>query len=329
MAIFEPEGEEDPEDDYEIVFPISKSDIDKDYQLSLIKKLTKDNGLDNFQNLLKACLAVDLAPTDIFQFYYTDTNVNEFFEGFDEKIDIDDVLPILNSIVEKIHKDLQNLENNVQSLPKEIIQKFDDQRQLEVMYDAIKDYNEEGGQLQNFDVEKIKSNILIWKIKHNMEELTQILTMWDTEYFGKETKTSMIEEFNKVIEDSDNNQLTEETKLFLTNLKIFDDLGHLLKIKDFYLQLLKMSSREEDYFETMQSEHEKMKKYGILNDEIDSLKKLVEFFDMMDSQKGSLKDMRNIARLVDENITLFQGYYFSLKGKITQFRQFSQEISEI
>ena len=109
-------------------------------------------------------------------------------------------------------------------------------------------------------------------------------------------------------------------------MKIFDDLGHLLKIKDFYLQLLKMSSREEDYFETMQSEHEKMKKYGILNDEIDSLKKLVEFFDMMDSQKSSLKDMRNIARLVDENITLFQGYYFSLKGKMDQFRAFSQEI---
>lgn len=61
----------------------------------------------------------------------------------------------------------------------------------------------------------------------------------------------MIEEFSQVIQDSENKTLTEETKLFLTNLKIFDDLGHLLKIKDFYLQLLKMSSREEDYFETM------------------------------------------------------------------------------
>jgi hypothetical protein len=47
------------------------------------------------------------------------------------------------------------------------------------MYDAIKDYNEEGGQMKNFDSEKIKSNILIWKINHNMEELTTILTLWD------------------------------------------------------------------------------------------------------------------------------------------------------
>jgi hypothetical protein len=130
MCIFEPEGEEDPEDDFEVVFPIAKSDIQKDYQLSLIKKLAKDNQLDNFQHLLKVCLAVDLAPTDIFQFYYTDVETNEFFEGFEEKIDIDDILPILSSIVEKIIKDLHNLENDVQSVDKVIIEKFDDQRQL-------------------------------------------------------------------------------------------------------------------------------------------------------------------------------------------------------
>lgn len=142
MCIFEPEGDEDPEDDFEIVFPIAKCEIEEYYQLNIIKKLVQDNQLDNFQNLMKACLAVDLAPTDIFQYYYTDTEFNEFFEGFEEKIDIDDILPILNSIVEKINVDLHKLENDVQSVEKVIIQKFDDQRQLQVIHDAIKDYNE-------------------------------------------------------------------------------------------------------------------------------------------------------------------------------------------
>jgi hypothetical protein len=66
-----------------------------------------------------------------------------------------------------------------------------------------------------------------------------------------------------------------------------------------------MNTKETDYFETMQGEQDKMKKYGIRNDEIDSLKRLVEFFELVDQQRAKLNDIRDVSRLVDENISMF------------------------
>jgi len=225
-----------------------------------------------------------------------------------------------------IINDVKKLEQGVQFISEADVETFSDQRQLLVIYDAVKFYNEQGGGIKNFDLEKIRSNIMIWKVTNSMPEIVQILELWDKKFFGQNSREAIIQELNHVIQRSGQVSLGHEIQVFLSNLRTFEDLGHLLDIKDMYLQLLRMNTKETDYFETMQGEQDKMKKYGIRNDEIDSLKRLVEFFEVMDQQKANLNDIRDVSRLVDENMSQFQGYFFSLRKKTAEFKGFTQEI---
>jgi len=128
VCLYEPTGDEDPEDDFEIVQPLAEVDIDSHYQLSLIKKMAQDNDLLNQEKFLRVNLAIDLSPTSIFLNYYTNTEINEFFESFESKMDIDDIVPVLTTIVEMIINDVKKLEQGVQFISQSDIDTFSDQR---------------------------------------------------------------------------------------------------------------------------------------------------------------------------------------------------------
>ena len=84
----------------------------------------------NHEKYLRINLAIDLSPTAIFQSYYTNPEINEFFESFEQKMDIDDIIPILTTIVEMIINDVKKLEQGVQFISETDIEAFSDQRQL-------------------------------------------------------------------------------------------------------------------------------------------------------------------------------------------------------
>ena len=78
---------------------------------------------------------------------------------------------------------------------------------------------------------------MIWKVTNSLPEIVQILELWDKKFFASNSREAIIQELNHVIERSGQVSLGHEISVFLSNLRTFEDLGHLLDIKDMYLQL--------------------------------------------------------------------------------------------